>query len=323
LEGQNRNWHEVNDRHAAYTNLPPRHYRFRVIASNNSGVWNETGDTLEFSVDPAFYQTNGFRALCAGVLVALLWIAYQFRMRKLQHEFNVRLDERLDERTRIARELHDTLLQSFQGLVYQFQAARNLFSRRPEEALETLDSAIASADSAIAEGRDAIQNLRAGLAERRLEDLLNTTGQELRDAQDGSHRPTFKVTIEGQLRMLAPLLQDEIYRIAREVLRNAFQHAGAGRIEAAIQYDPNLFRLRIRDDGKGIDPKVWQEGSRAGHFGLPGIRERAKRIGANLKVWSETAAGTEVEITLPARIAYGTVKRRKRLRLFRKVKVGS
>jgi signal transduction histidine kinase len=119
------------------------------------------------------------------------------------------------------------------------------------------------------------------------------------------------------------MLQDEIYRIAREVLRNAFQHAGARLIEAAIQYDPNLFRLRIRDDGKGIDPKVLQEGSRAGHFGLPGIRERAKHIGANLNVWSETGAGTEVEITLPARIAYGTVPRRARLRLFRKSKVGS
>ena len=111
--------------------------------------------------------------------------------------------------------------------------------------------------------------------------------------------------------------------IAREVLRNAFQHSGAGRIEAAIQYDPNLFRLRIRDDGKGIDPKVLQEGSRAGHFGLPGIRERAKRIGAKLNVWSEAGAGTEVEVTLPARTAYGTVQGRAWLRLFRKSKVGS
>ncbi len=224
---------------------------------------------------------------------------------------------------RIARELHDTLLQSFQGLVYEFQAARNLFSRRPEDAIKTLDSAIASADRAIAEGRDAIQDLRAGPAERRLEVLLNLAGRELRDAQDVSGRITaFQVTIEGQPRILSPLLQDEIYRIAQEVLRNAFQHARAGRIEAAIQYDPNLFRLRIRDDGKGIDPKVLQEGSRSGHFGLPGIRERAKRIGANLKLWSETGAGTEVEISIPARIAYGTVQRRTRMRLFRKAKVG-
>jgi signal transduction histidine kinase len=262
--------------------------------------------------------------LGALFLLVLLWIAYQLRLGQLEREFNVRLQERLEERTRIARELHDTLLQSFQGLAYHFQAARNLFPRHPEEALETLDSAIDMADRAIAEGRDAIQNLRAGPAERRLEVVLNLTGRELRDAQEVSDRMTaFQVTIEGQPRVLSPMLQDEIYRIAREVLRNAFQHAGARLIEAAIQYDPNLFRLRIRDDGKGIDPKVLQEGSRAGHFGLPGIRERANRIGAELKFWSEVGAGTEVELTLPARIAYGPAQRRKRLRLFRKAKAGS
>ena len=230
----------------------------------------------------------------------LLWAAYQFRIRQLQRAFNIRLDERVEERTRIARELHDTLLQSFQGSLYRFQAARNLFSRRPEEALNTLDSAITSAENALAEGRDAIQNLRLGSAQSRLEDLLTATGQELRDAQDGNgHSAVFQVTMEGQPRTLSPLLQDEIYRIAREVLRNAYQHAGARRIEAAIQYDPDLFRLRIRDDGKGIDPAVLQEGARAGHWGLPGIRERAKRIGARLALWSESGAGTEVELTRP------------------------
>jgi signal transduction histidine kinase len=117
------------------------------------------------------------------------------------------------------------------------------------------------------------------------------------------------------------VLQDEIYRIAREVLRNAFQHAAATRIEVAIQYDADLFRLRIRDDGKGIDPKVLHEGARPGHFGLPGIRERAARIGSDLKLWSESGAGTEVELTVPTRIAYGTAQRRQRLRLFPKVKV--
>ena len=323
LEGQDQDWNEViNDRQAEYTNLPPRQYRFRVIACNNSGLWNETGDSLEFSIEPAFYQTDGFRALCAAVSLALLWAAYQFRVHQLQRAFTMRLEERIDERGRIARELHDTLLQSFQGSLYRFQAARNLFSRRPDEALNTLDAAIASADSAIAEGRDAIQNLRIASAERRLEDLLNVTGQELREVREESdHPPAFQVTIEGQPLILSPLLQDEIYRIAREILRNAFQHARATRIEAAIQYDPNLFRLRIRDDGKGIDPKVLKEGGRAGHWGLPGIRERSKRIGASLKLWSETGAGTEAELTVPARIAYLRAQRRHGFRLFRKIKV--
>ena len=182
-------------------------------------------------------------------------MAYQFRLRQLQRAFNMRLEERVEERTRIARELHDTLLQSFQGLMFSFQAARNLLPGRTEEAIRTLDGAIRKGDEAVAEGRDAIQNLRLGSAQRRLEDLLTATGQELRDAQDGNGHPAvFQVIMEGQPRTLSPLLQDEIYRIAREVLRNAFQHACASRIEAAIHYDPNLFRLRIRDDGKGIDP---------------------------------------------------------------------
>jgi len=124
------------------------------------------------------------------------------------------------------------------------------------------------------------------------------------------------VIAEGQPRTLSTLLQDEIYRIAREVLRNAFQHAGARRIEAAIQYDSGLFRLRIRDDGKGIDPKVLQEGARPGHWGLPGIRERAKRIGARLGVWSESGAGTEVELTLPGSVAYAGSHPRRRFGLF-------
>ena len=259
LEGQDPDWKEViNDRHAHYSNLPPRKYRFRVIACNNSGVWNKTGDALEFSIAPAYYQTNWFGALCAAALLTLLWVAYQFRDQRLRRQYNMRLEERLEERTRVARELHDTLLQSFQGLMFSFQAARNLLPGRTEDAIRTLDRAIRKGDDAVAEGRDAIQNLRLGLAAGRLEDLLTATGQELRDAKDGSrdgnsHPAVFQVIVEGQPQALYPLLQDEVYRIAREVLRNAFRHACASRIEVAVHYDPNLFRLRIRDDGKGID----------------------------------------------------------------------
>ena len=120
---------------------------------------------------------------------------------------------------------------------------------------------------------------------------------------------------------MSPLLQDEVYRIAREILRNAFQHAHASRIEAEVAYDSQFLRLRIRDNGKGIDRKVLDQGARPGHWGLPGVRERAKRIGAQLKLWSEPGAGTEAELTVPARIAYRTVHRRQGLRLFRKRKV--
>ena len=243
----------------------------------------------------------------------MLWAAYQFRVRQLQHEFNMRLEGRVEERTRIARELHDTLLQSVQGLMFSFQAARNLLPERTEEAIRTLDEAIREGDEAIAEGRDAIQGLRADPAlESDLEHLLTAAGKELaRSSSAEGEPPAFQVTVEGARQPLSPLLQDEVYRIAREILRNAFHHAHASRIEAEIAYDRQFFRLRIRDNGKGIDRKVLEQGARQGHWGLPGVRERAKRIGARLKLWSEPGAGTEAELTVPARIAYGTVHRRR------------
>ena len=326
LEGQDDAWKEViNNRQAEYTNLPPRQYRFRVIACNNSGVWNEIGDSLEFSIAPAIYQTNGFRALCAALFLAMVWMAYQLRVRQLRREFNMASEARVNERTRIARELHDTLLQSFQGLMFSFQAARNMLPGRTEEAIRTLDGAIREGDEAIAEGRDTIQGLRANPSlESNLEHLLTAAGKELaRSSSAGGELPAFQVTVEGARQPLSPLLQDEVYRIAREILRNAFHHAHASRIEAEIAYGHQFFRLRIRDNGKGIDRKVLEQGARQGHWGLPGVRERAKRIGARLKLWSEPGAGTEAELTVPARIAYRTAHRRGGLRLFRNSKVKS
>ena len=326
LEGQDSDWKEViNDRQAQYTNLVPRDYRFRVIACNNSGLWNENGDSLGFSIEPAFYQTEGFYALCTAVFLGLLWAAYQFRVRQLQHDFAMRLEGRVEERTRIARELHDTLLQSVQGVMFSFQAARNLLPGRTEDAIRTLEEAISKGDEAIAEGRDAIQGLRVNPElVTKLEHLLTAEGKELRrSSRAEGEPPAFQVTVEGARQALSPLLQDEVYRIAREILRNAFCHANASRIEAEMTYDSQFFRVRIRDNGKGIDRKVLEAGARRGHWGLPGVHERAKRIGARLKLWSEPGVGTEAELTVPARIAYGTGHRREGLRLFRKRKAAS
>jgi len=135
--------------------------------------------------------------------------------------------------------------------------------------------------------------------------LLTALGQELADSRDeNDDATTFSVTVEGERRNLFPSLQDEVYRVGREVLRNAFRHAGARHIDAEIRYDERLLRLRIRDDGKGIEPKVLEKGGRAGHWGLIGIRERAKRMGAQLHFWSEAGVGTEVQLTVPASVAY-------------------
>jgi len=321
LEGYDRDWQDAGKRRQAfYSNLSPQNYRFRVMASNNSGVWNETGASLEFSIAPAYYQTTWFRLSLVAAFFALLWALYQYRLRQIAREFSANLEGRVDERLRVARELHDTLLQTFQAALIEFQAARNLFSKGREEAIPTLDSAIGTAQEAIVEGRDAIQDLRrTGGPRTQLERLLKTAGQELASSQvSNGNRPSFRVTVEGPAQDLSPVLQDEIYQIGREVLRNAFRHASASRIEAEIHYDNRLLRLRIRDDGKGLDPKVLKDGMRPGHWGLPGIRERAKRIGARLVFWSEAGAGTEVELAVPSRIAYEKSTTRRRFGLFPK-----
>ena len=319
LEGYDRDWQDVgNRRQAFYGNLSPRSYRFRVIASNNSGVWNQTGDTFDFSIAPAYYQTIWFRASSVAAFLVLLWGLYRYRLHQISQEFAARMGER----TRIARELHDTLLQSFQASLFQMQAARNLFSRRPEKAVQTLDEAITMTEGAITEGRDAIQDLRSDpAAHSDLAQLLTATGQDLARAPDGKGSPViFRVAVEGERQDLDPIIQDEAYRIARELLRNAFRHAQAGQIEAEIRYEDSTLRVRIRDDGKGIEPEIVKAGGRGGHWGLLGMRERAKQIGARLEFWSEAGAGTEVELNIPSSIAYGASPRIRRFQLLTKKK---
>jgi signal transduction histidine kinase/ligand-binding sensor domain-containing protein len=323
LEGRDLDWQQVgNRRQAFYTNLPPGNYRFRVIACNNSGVWNETGASLAFSVAPAWFQTDWFRIACVAAFLTLMWGLYQLRLQQLRRQFNVRLEARVNERTRIARELHDTLLQSLHGLMFECQAARNMFYKRPEEALQALDGAIMGTERAITESQDAIENLRStATPEDDLAQLVKMMGEDLVASRPSDHdSPTFGLTVEGRQRALAPVIRDEVYRIAREVLRNAFRHAQARRIEAEILYDEDQLRLRVRDDGRGMDQQVLEEGRRAGHWGLPGVRERAQQIGAKLDVWSEAGAGTEVQLAVAASIAYQTTTVRSRFRVFQRTK---
>ena len=321
LDGWDRDWQDAGTRRQAfYTNLAPRKYRFRVMACNNSGVWNGAGSFLDFSIAPAYYQTTWFRALCAAAFLGLLWALYQLRLRQLARQFNIGLEARVNERTRIARELHDTLLQSFHGLMFQFQAARNMLPRRPDEAMDVLDGAIGATEQAISEGRSAIQQLRSEqVDESDLARWLTNIGEELaRSQQTNGDSPIFRATVEGEQQTLSPLARTEVYRITREILQNACRHAQAQHIEAEIRYDDHLLRVRIRDDGKGIDPQILQAGGSAGHWGLRGARERAQQIGARLDFWSEAGAGTEVELSVPAAVAYEKSRNKRRFTLFRK-----
>ena len=321
MDGVDPVWLEAdNSLTAVYTNIPIGTHAFKIRACNRDGVWDRSGISFPVTQKPYLYQTGWFRLAVVMAFVLTLTGGYGLRLHKMRAQMNERLNERVEERTRIARELHDTLLQSFHGSMFRMQAARNLLPQRPVEAGEELDGAIARAEQAIDEGRCAIEHLRSEAATTSdITQLLRAMGEELgASQQERQHPTTFRLTVEGERQALSPLLQDEVYRIAREVLTNAFKHSGARQIEVEISYDSRAFRLLIRDDGAGIDPRVLKEGKRAGHWGLPGIRERAEQIGARLDVSSEAEVGTEIQLAIPASLAYFKADRAHVFTLFRK-----
>ena len=314
LEGLHQQWEEASSeqRQATYTTLPPGDYTFRVQGATSRGAWSEPGAVLHIRIVPAFYQNIWLQGLGILAVAGLLWLWYRLRLRQMAARVNLVYNERQAERTRIARDLHDTLLQSFQGLVLRLQVVDEWL---PEgKAKEELEQTLERADQAIAEGRSAVHDLRwSTTIANDLAQAVEALGSELATEESAA----FRVVVEGPSRELDPILRDEIYRIAREAVRNAFHHAQARQIEVEITYGERLLKLRIRDDGRGMDPGIVKEG-RGGHYGLPGIRERAKEIGGHLGVWSAPGAGTEIELSIPGTIAYGAAAAGKRWRLFRK-----
>ena len=244
LDGFDRDWSEpVAERQAVFTNLGPGTYRFRVIASNSEGVWNSAEAALPFTIAPAWWQMGSFWAAIGLLVAGGIWGGYRMRLRQLARQLDVRFEERLAERSRIARELHDTLLQSFQGAVLRFRAVTYMLPDRPADARATLENAIDQARQAIVEGRDAVQGLRSpAIATNDIAVAIATLAETL-STDDGSQSPpVFQVNVEGTPRDLPPIVQDEVYRIAGEALRNAFRHARASRIEVEIRYDQSRFR---------------------------------------------------------------------------------
>jgi len=312
LDAIDADWQNVGTRRQAYySNLGPGSYRFRVTACNNDGVWNENGAFIDISIAPAYYQSLWFRSTCLIALVVLFWALYQRRLKQLQRQFNLTLEARVDERTSIARELHDTLLQSLHGLMLRLQVVNDMLPQG--KAKEQLEQSLERADGAIAEGRSALYALRSSATTTNdLAQALRTLGEEL-----ATEDTAFHLLVEGTARDLHPIIRDEVYRIAREALRNAFSHAQARHIETEITYEERVFRLRFRDDGKGIPPDILDEG-RSGHFGLAGMRERARKIGAKLSIWSGTGTGTEIELRIAGSIAYGRPAGRSLFRLFQR-----
>jgi signal transduction histidine kinase len=235
----------------------------------------------------------------------MLWLAYQLRVRHLHHQFEMTLDARVGERTRIARELHDTLLQSFQGSLLRFQSAFNILPARPVEAKQRLELALDRAEAAITEGRDAVQGLRSStVTVNDLAQCVAAIGAELTTDPAAVNAPVIGVEVEGPSRDLNPVVREEAYRIGGEALRNSLRHAHARRITVTLQYTARQFRLSVRDDGKGMDAETILAEQPVGHFGLPGMRERAGIVGGQLHVTSAIGFGTEVELRVPGATAY-------------------
>ncbi len=299
LDGFDRDWSEpVSERQAVYTNLAPGPYRFRVIASNSDGSWNGTETSLSFAIQPFVWQTAWFQltgVACAG-LAGLG--AYRLRVRQVSRRLHARFEERLAERTRIAQELHDTLLQGFVSASMQLHVAVDALpsdspSRAPLARVHELMRRV------IDEGRNAVRGLRSG----------STTPDDLEQAfagvqqEVGVSAAAYRVLVDGRPRALKPMIRDEVYRIGREGLVNAFRHSGATHVELELEYGAREFHVLVRDDGRGIDPQVVRGGT-DGHWGIPGMRERAQRIGATLKIRSRADAGTEVELRVPGSVAF-------------------
>jgi signal transduction histidine kinase len=223
-------------------------------------------------------------------------------MHELRTQLTLRYEERLAERTRIAQDLHDTLLQGLVSASMQLHVANDhLASDSPAKPL--VGRVMQLMGQVIEEGRDAVRGLRStgGNADD-LETAFSRAGQEF----GNDHVKDVRVIVEGTPRQLHPIIRDEAYRIGREALANAFRHSHANKIEIEIDYSPKHLRLLIRDDGAGIDADVLHSG-RDGHWGLAGMRERAENIGARLKVFSRANAGTEVELVIPSQVAFATV----------------
>ena len=298
LEGRDAEWTEAGSgRQVFYSNLPPGAYRFRVIASNNDGVWNEQGASFALTVAPAFYQTSLFKAAVGAIVLAAAFGLYRLRLSRVRASLNARFEARLAERVRIAQELHDTLLQGFVSTSMQLQVATDELSGHPIE--PTLQQIVKRVKQVIDEGRQAVVGLRVGLGADDLERAIVRDAEALR----GDQKVGIRVLVRGKPQRLQPFVRDEIYKIAREAIANSFQHARPTSVEIEVTYSAQGILVEVRDDGQGIEPAIIQSG-KSGHWGLPGMRERADCIGATLKVRSRTRGGTAVELCIPAQIAF-------------------
>jgi signal transduction histidine kinase len=298
LDGYDTEWTEAGSRrHVTYGVLRPGSYRFRVIGAGAEGVWNETGASFAFQITPVFWRTWWFRATLLGIASLVVAALYRLRVRQLTRQFNIGVEARVGERTRVARELHDTLLQTVQGSkMVADEALKNAADHRlVVRALEQLSTWLAQATE---EGRAALNSLRAPGTET--DDLAQSVRQAIDECRPTS-RAEISMAVNGESKAIHPVVRDEVYRIAYEAIRNACTHSGGDRIDVSLVYGNDL-TVRINDNGSGIEPRLIETG-REGHFGLRGMQERAERIGGKLTIVGPSGLGSSVTLVVPGRTA--------------------
>jgi signal transduction histidine kinase len=291
LEGRDRDWVDAGTRRdTTYVNLRPGWYRFRVIAANNDGLWNNQGSAVSFRVDPYFYQTNWFIGVCIAVPLLIAAGAHQMRIRRLALRYQLIAQER----ARLSRELHDSLLQGFAAVVYQLEAAVRQFDSAPETSKQRLRRALDQADQSLQEGRSAIQSMRlSALENKTLPEALSAVAARLTEGTS-IH---FRLEVKGRMHHPSYDAQAGLYMIGREAIANAVSHARATRIHAGLTYSDKELRLVVEDNGTGFDPETAMQ--KTGHWGMSGMRERTAELGGDFLVDSSPGQGTKIEVVVP------------------------
>jgi signal transduction histidine kinase/ligand-binding sensor domain-containing protein len=301
LKNYEAGWQDAGNRtEAIYTHLRPGKYLFQVAASNGDGIWTKPSESELLTVLPAYYQTWWFGASCIAISVILIWVGLTLRVRYVSRSISMRAEERADERIRIARELHDTLLQGVQGLLLTFHVAAEKVPV-DHESKKTLERALTTADRIILEGRNRVSRLRSDhLSDPELKASIERVVSDL----DGNTPIELVVERKGGNDTLQEHVVDEIFCIAREALTNVFRHSQASRVVVELDYQMRQFRFSCHDNGRGFDAGIWQRNEANGHWGLRGIAERAEKIGGKFSCASSPGQGTNVQVSVPARRAY-------------------
>jgi signal transduction histidine kinase len=301
LSGVDEEWQEAGQRRQAYyTNLGPGAYTFAVMAANADGVWSLAPAEVKFRLQPAYYQRLGFQSGIAMALLCLIAIAFRIRLGQAQRRFRHDMEERHAERERIARDLHDTLLQAVQALLFRLQLWED-DEEVPNSLREEIAALVTQARAIVVEGRDRILMLRR--ADAQPVDLREALAA-IENQGHAAEGVSFEVSIEGERRSLTLEAHEQLIDIAREAVRNAYRHACPSRVVVTVEYRKGSLRMSVIDDGRGIGAAAREQRGNPGHFGLMGMRERAKQLGGSFWIGAHDGTGTRVTVVVPAQIAY-------------------